>query len=409
MAEKIYFNGIGLASALGASVQSVLTSIQQKNCVPTAVNVAKNGQSYEVPYHLIAESPLDLGPDRQYQIIDRVIEDALSDAGLTTQDLTSMGLFVGSTAFDIFAVEQSLQTQAQNLEKSLGTGLGKSSEQNPEQNSEQPQAALSDNNILSSIRSYQSMSERIVEKYSMTGPVYTFNTACSSAANALMYAADLVRRGDIERAIVLGAEFYNETTVCGFSGLELISQKGMRPFDKNRDGLVLGEACGAVIISREKAAHNFGFVSAANVADNYSITACNPDGSTIEEAIKLALKQAEIKPEDIRMVKAHGTASLSNDESEAAGLQRVFSNIPPVACIKPYLGHTLGACGIVELIVLLQSLLNEQVLLPLHKTDVDETFNLDFVDDTYVFEPGYFLLNYFGFGGNNTAVVISNV
>lgn len=391
MADKIYFNGIGLASALGASVQAVLTSIQQKNCVPSVMDVAKNEQSYDIPYHLIAESPLDLGPDRQYQVIDRVIEDALADAGLTTQDLTSMGLFVGSTAFDIFAVEQSLQTQ------------------NSEENSQQPQTELSDDTILSSIRSYQSMSERIVEKYSMKGPVYTFNTACSSAANALMYAADLVRRGDIERAIVLGAEFYNETTVCGFSGLELISQKGMRPFDKNRDGLILGEACGAVIISREKASHNFGFVSAANVADNYSITACNPDGSTIEEAIKLALKQAEIKPEDIRMVKAHGTASLSNDESEAAGLQRVFSNIPPVACIKPYLGHTLGACGIVELVVLLQSLLNEQVLSPLHETDVDETFNLAFVDDTYVFEPGYFLLNYFGFGGNNTAVVISNV
>lgn len=391
MADKIYFNGIGLASALGASVQAVLTSIQQKSCEPSVMDVAKNGQHYDVPYHLIAESPLDLGPERQYQIIDRVIEDALSDAGLTTQDLTSMGLFVGSTAFDIFAVEQSLQTQ------------------NSEANSKQPQTELSDDKILSSIRSYQSMSERIVEKYSMTGPVYTFNTACSSAANALMYAADLVRRGDIERAIVLGAEFYNETTVCGFSGLELISQKGMRPFDQNRDGLILGEACGAVIISREKASHNFGFVSAANVADNYSITACNPDGSTIEDAIKQALKQAEIKPEDIRMVKAHGTASLSNDESEAAGLQRVFSNIPPVACIKPYLGHTLGACGIVELVVLVQSLLNKQVLLPLHEADVDETFNLGFVDETYVFEPGYFLLNYFGFGGNNTAVVISNV
>lgn len=389
MAEKIYFNGIGLASARGSSVSSVLTSIQQKDCVPSVVNVDKNGQRYDVPYHLISDSPLDLGPDRQYQIIDRVIEDALSDAGLTTEDLSSMGLFVGSTAFDVFAVEQSLQAQSQN--------------------SDQPEAELSDGNILSSIRSYQSMSERIVEKYSIKGPVYTFNTACSSAANALMYAADLVRSGDIDRAIILGAEFYNETTVCGFSGLELVSKKGMRPFDKKRDGLVLGEACGAVIVSREKSAHNFGFVSAANVADNYSITACNPDGSTIEEAIKLALKQAEIKPEDIRLVKAHGTASLSNDESEAAGLQRVFNHIPPVACIKPYLGHTLGACGIVELIVLLQSLLNEQVLLPLHKTDIDETFNLGFVDESYVFEPGYFLLNYFGFGGNNTAVVISNV
>ena len=291
-----------------------------------------------------------------------------------------MGLCLGSKSFDIFSGEQKIK-----------------------------ESDLSDENISRNIPPFTRLTRYISQKYKFGGPIYSINTACTSSANALMYAAEFIRRGDIDDAMVIGLEFFNEMTALGFWGLELISQTSMRPFRDDRDGLILGEGCSAIILSKRPAENNFSYLSGANMGDNFSLTACNSDGTTIAAVVQQALNQAKLNAEDISLVKAHGTASLSNDEAEAAGLQQVFSDIPPVVVLKPWLGHTLGACGTNELILFYAALIRGALPKVSDADPASTSFGLKLFDESHRITEGNFLLNYFGFGGNNTALIISNV
>jgi 3-oxoacyl-[acyl-carrier-protein] synthase-1 len=227
----------------------------------------------------------------------------------------------------------------------------------------------------------------------------------------LIYAAEMIKVGRIEHALVVGVEFSNRMSALGFSSLGLISTQGMRPFDSERDGLYLGEGCGAVVLSNQPTLNGFGLEGAAYLGDNYNVSTCNPDGSTIAQVINNALVSAGVTTDQIALVKTHGTASLSNDEAEAAGLNLVFEKCsPPAIVFKPYIGHTLGACGIIELILFYQSLIKKNRLPSVPESIIpDSKFNMTFYRNDKEVESSYYLLNYFGFGGNNCSLVISDL
>src|SRR5688572_2395307 len=153
----------------------------------------------------------------------------------------------------------------------------------------------------------------------------------------------------------MGIELANQTTLAGFSGLQLIAET-LRPFDRRRGGIVLGEGVGALVLSADPGASGLSLVAGASNGDSYSVTAANPDGSSIAAVQSSTLRQAGLDPELVRGIKTHGTASPMNDTGEAAGILRVFPKPPPVCALKPYLGHTLGACGVTELILMAAAL-----------------------------------------------------
>lgn len=377
--SKTFFKSCGLISTLGNGVETNIDNLRRPCGEPEWIEIKPKDKAISAPYFPIADPGIDTGPDRIHDIIDRAVDEALAGAGLTEQQLRHAGLFVGSTSFDIHAAEHVLKAGDADIDE-----------------------------IARRTPAYTGPTRHIVDQFQIRGPVYTFNTACTSSANALMYAAGALRRGDINHALVVGLELFNEMTVLGFSSLELLSRHGMRPFATDRDGLVLGEACGAVILTRESTAHGVGLLGGANLADNYSVTACNPDGSTVARVIKRALHNAGVTPRQIELVKAHGTASPSNDEAEARGLQQVFEEVPPVTLLKPMIGHTLGACGIVELILFYRSLIENRVPVFGGGYAIDEAYRLRLVSRDHPVRPGCYLLNYFAFGGNNTALVIDN-
>ncbi len=378
MQNKIYFKGAGLVTAIGHNIEQTLSAIKQKNSQPSTIKIEQSAGSTKLPYFTINSPGLYAGIDRLHQIIDRVIQQAIDDARLTQEQWQRIGLFVGSTSFDMFKCEMGVK-----------------------------QSSRTNKDIALHTPPFNRLTHYIQDKYSINGPVYTFNTACTASANALMYASEFIRRGDINHALVLGLEFYNEVTALGFSGLSLISSNGMRPFDKNRDGLYLGEGCGALIISAEPEDSEFAYIAGANLGDNYSMTANNPEGNTIQTVIERALSQANIKKSDVAIIKTHGTASSSNDEAEAAGLHKVFGeSTPPIVALKPLIGHTLGACGINELI-LFYSALRKKTLMTFPCNVADE-FPLRLANTADISDNGYYLLNYFGFGGNSTVLIISN-
>ena len=252
------------------------------------------------------------------------------------------------------------------------------------------------------------LAERLGEDWGF-GAAYTLNTACTSAANALLYGARLVGRGRYRRALVIAFETPSALAMQGFAALGLVSPSGRyRPFHPQRDGLLLGEAYSAVLLSAERpdaplARLRGGF----SACDTSNLTTTREDGSHIHWVMQRALHSAAVTAEQIELVKLHGTATAANDCAEANGMQLMFGASAPALCVlKPYLGHTLGACGLSETLLLLQAL-REGPLPALH-----------YADEALLPLPGapqrlpadaLLLSNFFGFGGNNASLVLQGV
>jgi 3-oxoacyl-[acyl-carrier-protein] synthase-1 len=220
----------------------------------------------------------------------------------------------------------------------------------------------------------------------------------------------MVKQGHYEHALVVGIELYNETTINGFSGLQLIAEQRIAPFDKTRDGIILGESCSALIISSKRSDSCLMLRGGGSCFDPYSITTSNPDGSSITQTLENALQETATDRSEIVAIKTHGTATYMNDISESKGIVAAFpEGAPPITAIKPYIGHTLGACGTLELILFAEAL--EQGYIP--KTPNFETadpeLSLTPLNEDIDAMDGVYLLNYFGFGGSNTVLVVEKV
>jgi 3-oxoacyl-[acyl-carrier-protein] synthase-1 len=288
-----------------------------------------------------------------------------------------MALCVGSSSFDISTSERLYREE-------LARGPGAL-----------PLRSSSIGNLAEAVRS----------RFGFNGEDFSFNTACTASANGLWYAARLVRAGEVDHALVLGVELINDITALGFLGLGLLSRSRMRPFDSRRDGIVLGEACAALVLGRGDR-DVFHWKGGANLCDTSSMVAAATDGSTVAAVMQRALDDASLPPEAIAAVKAHGTASPSNDDAEAAGLVQAFDPVPPVCALKPFIGHTLGASGLAELILFCRAL--EEGFL-VSTPGIGESSGVSGVRLNATEQSltrGCFLLNSFGFGGNNTSLVV---
>ncbi|MFT5434140.1 MAG: 3-oxoacyl-(acyl-carrier-protein) synthase, partial [Myxococcota bacterium] len=166
------------------------------------------------------------------------------------------------------------------------------------------------------------------------GVVLTISTACSSGANAIMLAADLINTGEADLVIAGGADGLCPLTFDGFSSLKLTSTTPCRPFDEARNGLNLGEAGAFVVLANEAlVGESVGwFLGGGLTCDAHHMTAPSPTGDAVVRAMQLALAQAGMGPEDVDYINAHGTATQANDRAEAAAFTRLFMDrIPPVS------------------------------------------------------------------------------
>jgi len=251
---------------------------------------------------------------------------------------------------------------------------------------------------------YSLLLEKLATQLQLRGPCLAFNTACTASANALLVARDLIASGSVQQALVIGIERYNLTTVAGFSGLQLLSDETIRPFDHCRSGIVLGETISCVLLGRAPSA--IAIAGGANACDSHSVTGANPDGSSIASVIRLAIENAGSSNAAIRGIKAHGTASPLNDAAEAAGLRRVFATMPPLTALKGYIGHTLGACGVLETWLCAQALRAGFWPAAAGYGQYCEDLAVQPLTQSVSIDSGDYLLNFFGFGGNNSALVL---
>lgn len=329
-------------------------------------------------YYRIPDGTTLFDPIRSDPLLLEAAREAIAAADLTRAELAALPLFLGSSAF---AVGDSEARYRSSLRRK-------------EQHSRVPPLV-----------GLQQLANQVQQEFGCGGETYAFNTACTASANALMIAARMIRLGIHRHALVLGVELANETTLAGFSGLQLVAD-AVRPFDRRRNGIVLGEGVGAVVLSADPGPSGVTLVAGACNGDSFSVTAANPDGSTIAAVQAAALRQAGLEPGRIRGIKSHGTASPMNDTGEAAGILCVFPTPPPVCALKPYLGHTLGACGVNELVLMVSAL--EHGFFPGSAGFEEADPALGLVPERAPSEAsaGHYLLNYFGFGGNNASLVL---
>ena len=241
----------------------------------------------------------------------------------------------------------------------------------------------------------------------------TISTACSSAANALILGANMLKAGEADIVVAGGTEALSLFHLNGFNSLMILDKERCRPFDDTRAGLNLGEGAAYVVMETEehallRQASVHAYLSGyGNACDAFHQTASSDNGEGACLAMREALDMAGLKPSDIDYVNAHGTGTPNNDQSESVALRRVFgSDLPPVSSTKGFTGHTTSASGSIETVI---------CLLAMHHGFIPA--NLGFshpMPDGIVPSLGadgcqlrHVLCNAFGFGGNDSAIVLS--
>ncbi len=267
-----------------------------------------------------------------------------------------------------------------------------------------------------------SMSAWISMEYQLSGPNFVVNTACASSAYAIGLGFEMIRNDQADLVIVGGADsIVNFEEIEGFNSLYAISvendipEKASKPFSKNRDGFVIGEGAGIMILESETSAKKRNALIYAEVAgfaitsESYNIMAPMKDGEGMAYTMEKAIRHAGIYKEEVDYINAHGTSTELNDRYETMAIKKVFGEHAyhiPVSSSKSMIGHTIGAAGAIEGIITIMSIRNS-ILTPTINLDLpDPDLDLDYVPNhARKQEVNVALSNSFGFGGHNATVV----
>jgi len=266
----------------------------------------------------------------------------------------------------------------------------------------------------------------IAIRYGFKGPNMAVVSACASGANAIGEAAEIIRRGVADVMLCGGSEAGLEPlAIAGFNQMGALStrnddpQTACRPFDATRDGFVMGEGAGIVVLeelehARQRDAHIYGeIVGYGATADATHIAAPAPDSAGAANAMRLALEQAGLPPQEIHYLNAHGTGTGLNDVAETRAIKAAFgeyANTLPISSTKAVTGHLLGAAGAVEAIVCLKALESQVIPPTINYAHPDPECDLDYVPNTArVASLVTAMSNSFGFGGHNACLVFRRI
>jgi 3-oxoacyl-[acyl-carrier-protein] synthase-1 len=262
-----------------------------------------------------------------------------------------------------------------------------------------------------------SITEWVADRLGISDHLTTINTACSSSANAIFFAARLIRHGFLDAVVAGGTDSLTRFTLNGFNTLMILDREYCMPFDEDRRGLNLGEGAGYVLLVSERVAASLKTAPVARLAgfcnrnDAFHQTASSPDGRGSFMAMQGALESSGLQPSDIDYINLHGTGTANNDLAEGTAIQRLFHPLyPPMSSTKSFTGHTLGASGGIEAVYSALSVQKDLIYPNLRwKTAMKE---LPFTPGTSLIKDRpirHVLSNSFGFGGNCSSLIFSKV
>jgi 3-oxoacyl-[acyl-carrier-protein] synthase II len=386
--KRVVVTGLGLVSCVGLGKEAFWNGILAE---------APTGERRVVPEFDASEY---FGPkevrraDRFTQFAVAAAEMCLDDAGRPDFDLDRAGVFIASGIGGLQTLEDQIQVRIEKGEKRVTP-------------------------FLVPMMMANAAAGNVSMRFGWRGPSETTVTACASATHAIGNAARLVATGRCTAMLSGGSEAAMTITgIAGFRNMTALSSSGIsRPFDAERDGFVIAEGAGVLLLeelehAKARGAHIYAeVVGAGNSADAYHITAPEPQGMGAINCMRFALEDAGMQPGDIRHINAHGTSTPLNDLAESNAMKKVFGEFRPiVTSIKGVTGHSLGAAGALEAAASVLSI-ERKLIPPTRNTkNVDPEIDLDIVlDEPRSWEPGPVLSNSFGFGGHNGSLIFAPV
>lgn len=406
--RRVVITGMGIASPLGSTVSSAFERLKvYENCIQhwdrldeyeklnTALASFVSG--FQVPEHFTRKVRRTMGDVALMATVTSEV--ALQDAGLLGDEILTSGragVSYGSSSGSLDAI---IDFYSMCIEKEV--------------------RALNSGSYIKMMP--QTTAVNISLYFKTKGRLIPASTACTSGAMGIGCAYEAIKNGYQEIMIAGGAEEIHPTQIGVFDTLYATSSKNSTPnltpspFDKNRDGLVIGEGAGTVILEEYEHAKARGakiyaeIVGFATNTDGTHIT--NPNKDMMAEVMRLALNSANLDLSQIGYINAHGTGTINGDIAESKAVEEVFGSNTPISSIKSYTGHTLGACGAIEAILTVE-MMNKKWFSPnLNLKEVDENCgNLDYiVDGGRNIDCEYVMSNNFAFGGINTALILKKI
>jgi len=259
-------------------------------------------------------------------------------------------------------------------------------------------------------RSYlPELGKQIQQFFNFKNEAIVLSNACVSGVLAVGVAQRFVSDGIYDDVIVVGGDLVSEFILSGFTSFQAISDQPCRPFSKNRTGITIGEAVASTLVTSEKSNNAVQIIGAGSSNDANHISGPSRTGEGLFLSVQSALKEAELEADEIDYISAHGTATNYNDEMEAVAFGRLNMLQVPINSLKGYYGHTLGASGLLETIIGIESLKNNTLIASKGFDELGVSENINVIKKTTSKELNVFLKTASGFGGCNTAVIFRKV
>jgi len=394
MSSRVHITGMGIISAIGATVEEAFTSLTE---CKTGIDKIKHLKTIHKDVFVCGE-------------VKHSNEDLNTIAGTKGANRT--------TALGLIAVKEALSNAGIKNIKEARTGFISSTTVAGMCHSELVYSDFFQNktneNFIDSHFSGVSTNE-IAAEMGIEDYVTTISTACSSAANAVMLGARLIKNNILDRVVVGGVDALSKFTLNGFNTLMILDSEWCKPFDENRKGLNLGEGAAYLVLESEEQVRKFNKKSLAilsgygNSNDAFHQTASSEEGYGASLAMRKALQVAGIPAAQIDYINAHGTGTPNNDSSEGKAMQTVFGNkVPKFSSTKAYTGHTLAAAAAIEAVISVLSLQNKIIFPCLNRSAQMKDLSIAPISTLEKNVSLYHVMsNSFGFGGNCSALIFS--
>jgi len=408
MERRIVVTGMGAVTPLGLGVEATWEGLRSgRSGISKISHFDASDFSSQIAGEVDEFNPADWLEPREVRHTDRFAQFAVAAAKMAVED--------AGLDFE--------QTDRDRVGVLIGSGIGGTAtwEQQHSVLMEKGPGRVSP--FLIPMMILDMASGRVAMLFGVRGPNLGMATACATSAHAIGEAAEIIKRGDAEAMIAGGSEAaVSPLAVAGFCSMRALSRRNdeppraSRPFDRDRDGFVMAEGAGVVVLedlehAKRRGARLHGeIIGYGTSGDAYHMTQPSPDGYGMALAMESALRDAKISPDDVDYVNTHGTATPSGDPAETLALKKVFGDRAgsiPCSSTKSMTGHLLGAAGAVELIACLLSI-RDGVIAPTINLDTpDPECDLDYVAlEARAQSVNLAMSNSFGFGGHNAILIV---